>query len=646
MNPKFRLSAIRLLDVRGFKGEHILKLSNRLNTVVGVNNIGKSTILRSPVSILAQIRDKFNNEKHGKPFVRIGESSAEMVLRFTCLGLDKDDIRKDFAFGVMRGSISNAYNRFGFTLSEDSEVLQLIEDECHEVEVGLRVFTGRAPQRIFRVLFPDRPGRRFAWFQTSPERQFKCVDSSWTLEISHDQASARIEQMLIKHLQQDPAPITSWAHAPFATSEEWTQGRRRVLDDTEDHVKQALLFLKVKHDEEFKKLRNSVLKAFSEFSDLLFNELSGPYEYRPSFQFAHSVQQIGSSITREVLGSGCWTFLSILTAARTALVTGAGTLILDEPHLYLHPGLERRLLRELTEPELWDGNPLQIVAATHSPVFVDAACRQGELCLLNWTDDRRDSVKMFDVSGAIRSRDEKIANFWKARTSLPSELLYADRVVFVEGPSDKAALELIIGVVKSASAQATRIETLCRTDKIVQKDMIHVLSILAQAATTGFIAKPALILDSDKRSLAEKEWEKLKVAERPPITMSVTYAGHPNNDLESWFCEQQFLEYYFASCEKAVLDDKSRASKISETLLRFKEIWKTKTVLSSREKGCVVIDELHDSCLGQDNIERGKENYLQKMMDFLIRNLTASQCEAVKSSLKPIFDVLELQTSS
>jgi predicted ATP-dependent endonuclease of OLD family len=102
----------------------------------------------------------------------------------------------------------------------------------------------------------------------------------------------------------------------------------------------------------------------------------------------------------------------MLTAARAAKATGARTLILDEPHLYLHPGLERRLIRELTRPDYWHGAPLQLIVATHSPAFVDAAWADGQLYALDWTDRDHTAVSARDVTATRKSVEAQRRDFW------------------------------------------------------------------------------------------------------------------------------------------------------------------------------------------------------------------------------------------
>ena len=43
-----RLTAIRLVDIRGFAGEHVVPIDAGLTVLMGPNNVGKTTLLRAP----------------------------------------------------------------------------------------------------------------------------------------------------------------------------------------------------------------------------------------------------------------------------------------------------------------------------------------------------------------------------------------------------------------------------------------------------------------------------------------------------------------------------------------------------------------------------------------------------------------------
>jgi putative ATP-dependent endonuclease of OLD family len=115
-----------------------------------------------------------------------------------------------------------------------------------------------------------------------------------------------------------------------------------------------------------------------------------------------------------------------------------GTVVIEEPEMYLHPQAQRyfyRLLRDLAR----DGEA-QVIFSTHSPVFADPvefeAIRlvrraPGGASGVTWVGDAADRDYLADR----RDRLKILTNFDTTR----SEALFAARVLLVEGPADQVA---------------------------------------------------------------------------------------------------------------------------------------------------------------------------------------------------------------
>jgi AAA15 family ATPase/GTPase len=96
----------------------------------------------------------------------------------------------------------------------------------------------------------------------------------------------------------------------------------------------------------------------------------------------------------------------------------------EEPELHLHPELARKffgILKEISEQT-------QIFVTTHSTIFVDQADLQNTWLV-------RKSNKDTNVSRLSESKD--LRNVLFELGFRPSDIFYADGVIFVEGPSDR-----------------------------------------------------------------------------------------------------------------------------------------------------------------------------------------------------------------
>lgn len=405
------------------------------------------------------------------------------------------------------------------------------------------------------------------------------------------------------------------------------QPTRRVIDTEEERLQEVLTYLRLKRPVEFERISAALTRALPEFERLDFiDEAKKGFSYRPAFILRGRRE---AELARESIGTGAWTFLCAIAAARAAKVTGARLLVLDEPHLYLHPGLERLLINELLEPTRWDGEPLQILAATHSPTFVDAAVQRGRLAVLDWVDKSRSSAGVYPLSSDA-------LQFFSGLTSTPSDLLYADRVVFVEGPSDVEALRVL-------SRERCGIEMLPRFVPLKEADAIatevaRYFNVIMRSHGLGFQTRGLLVLDGDKKLTHVPAWAKAG-ADLDPTQMSsrgldVVWAdGDHGNDLESVFCDQDFLNAYFQA-HGATAADLVDTIKVEISKVKFD----SPTAIQKKDKGCEAIRRLHDSLLSGAGVT--KTDDLASLMRFYVQEPDAAHAVVPRARLKPLEDAL------
>jgi hypothetical protein len=149
----------------------------------------------------------------------------------------------------------------------------------------------------------------------------------------------------------------------------------------------------------------------------------------------------GLELPADELGSGVQSAIVVgIFEAFRQLGAQVGTVLIEEPEMYLHPQAQRYLYRMLTE--LVDKGQAQVVYSTHSPVFADLE-RFESLRLVRRDPGQSTSVaaitKAPDVEFLAGQRDRyKLHTFTSAR----SELLFARRALLVEGPGDATAIKL------------------------------------------------------------------------------------------------------------------------------------------------------------------------------------------------------------
>ncbi len=146
----------------------------------------------------------------------------------------------------------------------------------------------------------------------------------------------------------------------------------------------------------------------------------------------------GLSIPGEELGLGIQSAMvvGIFEAFRT-LGGDFGTLIIEEPEMYLHPQAQRYFYRLLCE--MTDARQCQVIYSTHSPIFADAN-RYEALRLVRRGSQQHSRVSYVhpkDEPGLKTARDAfKLGGKFDSGRN---EVLFASRALLMEGYGDRVA---------------------------------------------------------------------------------------------------------------------------------------------------------------------------------------------------------------
>jgi len=149
----------------------------------------------------------------------------------------------------------------------------------------------------------------------------------------------------------------------------------------------------------------------------------------------------GIDLPAEELGSGVQSAIVVgIFEAFRQLGTTVGTVLIEEPEMYLHPQAQRYLSAMLCE--LVENEQAQVIYSTHSPVFADLR-RFESLRVFRREPGGNTTVAAITEPADLEYLDqqrerEKLHAFTAAR----SELLFARRVLLCEGVADALALRL------------------------------------------------------------------------------------------------------------------------------------------------------------------------------------------------------------
>lgn len=118
--------------------------------------------------------------------------------------------------------------------------------------------------------------------------------------------------------------------------------------------------------------------------------------------------------------------------------------LVEEPEIYLHPQMERKLRDVLLQ--IARSGTAQVICTSHSPIFIDLADRHDGICIIRKLDDeslstiqRTDDLFAGDTDNDSRQRLRMLLNF----DPTASEVFFASRVCLVEGDSEMATIEAV-----------------------------------------------------------------------------------------------------------------------------------------------------------------------------------------------------------
>jgi hypothetical protein len=188
----------------------------------------------------------------------------------------------------------------------------------------------------------------------------------------------------------------------------------------------------------------------------------------------------GGDVSIDRAGTGVSQVMHIIASV---LFYHAGRIFLiDEPHAYLHPGVERLLADFLrAHPEHY------YVCATHSPVFINAAAPEGTWLVT------RDSLGT-QVRSVFHERLNRVDIFAELGIRA-GDVALTERVIFVEGPTEVEVLPVLLGLLGwNPDALNCAIVHMGTGDIANQVDKIA--DDLSHALGTRFM----ILLDGDKRT--------------------------------------------------------------------------------------------------------------------------------------------------
>ena len=454
---------LKTIEITNFRGiDHVEINFENFTTIIGSNNIGKSTILNAINLVLDNKKPKIDDFPNREP----SDKSMEIICTFDeleeweknkssiLLHEDKLFVKMSAIWKDIHSDINYEYSvyctEYSYPWSKFSSHTQMKSDSvCKGVFEALGVTKATE--------FKERLEEIISYVEEAHPDLINS-ETDW-----HVKKWANSLQQAVPHVMYVPASfkieddLKSTNNSPFSFLFSNSLFPIIKKDDTYNTFinNSSLLKEKLKSKDENKideldLVLSNISKSLNEILDFesKVNLSMGDIDIEPIFKKAATLlieNEIETSLNYQ--GSGVQRALAfaILEAnanSASQVKDGKRTVIVlyEEPELYIHPHLMRRLrdtLRIRSNESAW-----QVICTTHSPFVINIADNPASLKILKRNDNKKRIVNEISSDVLGDTDREKLRGALDFNPSL-CEAFFSKRVVVVEGDTEIAVFSMV-----------------------------------------------------------------------------------------------------------------------------------------------------------------------------------------------------------
>lgn len=476
-----KLTSFQLKNYKPFNDSGQLHLGDGFNVVVGRNSSGKSALLQG-------ISLRFGNTPHLSMRTKPTAQSAvpqrsEALFTIACTGTELRNLLfsrgERFYVPIKTGESNDPKSLsqvLGGLFGSDQMEFRVRRFGNGDIEVSSYPSFGSFPTQVNFVVEVNSDQTEFIF------------SGSTSGEDRQREVGALVGRHFITHLYFFHAERLSIGESPF--------GHNTVLSPDARNLPEVLGVLQS---------NTGRMNRFNKYVSEVFPTIQRvTVRPTPNNTWQIAVWMVDPFTERDDLavsltdcGTGVGQVLAILYVALTSSPPFARTIVIDEPNSFLHPGAAKKLL------EILRAFPhLQFIISTHSPEIIRAA-NPNTLSRVSWFDG------MSTVEQVAVDKIDSLEQVLRDVGASLSDVFGADRILWVEGPTEEICFPLIISELLERSLVGVAIAAVRDTGRLTNQrppaDLVW--QIYERISEAGALMPPALAFFFDREGRSEKETE-------------------------------------------------------------------------------------------------------------------------------------------
>lgn len=504
------ISKVKIQNFRCFEDIHI-EFNDGLNVIIGENNSGKTTILKSLELILNPLKSKkliFDDFYRG---INIkNPKSPEITLQLT-IKSSGEDMQEDLA--LVSSWVTKledpweAQLTYIYYLPENDskkyeyEINKLLEDAQSSNDDFWYVLNKYVPKYIWRIYGGDFNTKNKV--DTDDLYKFSCelLDALRDVESELFHGNKKILRQVFNHfldyeIKYRDIRDEEEEEEKYLELESKRKGFQTTIEPVIEDVK--------------RRIRTQEVELFSKFTGALEGgtpEISGTINEEDiisSLQLIIPKLNYHIPISNNGLGYCNLTYISLVLSKMKMLSSdqyGDNAIIypilsIEEPEAHLHPALQYNFLKSLSEEAKKKNNVRQIFVTTHSTHITSAVDLDSIICMTITEGNIQVAYPGKVFSDSLEDQESKhyIERFLDATKS---NLLFSKSVIFVEGLAELLILPLMAEIQEKSFEQSH--VAIISVDGLVFKHFVKLFgaSNVSQLVNYSLKRKVACVMDCD-----------------------------------------------------------------------------------------------------------------------------------------------------